>query len=116
VYGIILIGFEVNQTRGSSMGQFRCPKCGKQMLRRIIHSGGIVVCENRYLAAMRKLQSDIDAGREGDEFGGHVEAIIPMNPVKEEKYAKCSYCDSCKLIVVRAADRIPSSDIPNVAK
>lgn len=85
------------------------------MVDRIIHSGGIVVCEEQYLTAMRELQSEADAGRKGERHGGHCTAILPMWP-EEQKFARVNYCENCELIVAARSDQIPSDEIPAIAK
>ena len=85
------------------------------MVDRIIHSGGIVVCEEQYLTAMRTIQAEEDAGRAGHAHAGHCVPILPMWP-QEQKYARVKYCEQCVLIVVARSDQIPSSEIPAVAK
>ena len=86
------------------------------MVDRIIHSGGIVVCEEQYLIAMRELQAENDAGRgPAHRHGGHCVPILPMWP-EEQKYARVKYCERCELIVVAKSDQIPSADIPAIAK
>jgi hypothetical protein len=86
------------------------------MVDRIIHSRGIVVCEERYLTAMREIQAAEDAGRAGHADGGRCAHILPMTPMHEEKFARVKYCEACKLIIVARSDQIPSEEIPAVAK
>ena len=85
------------------------------MVDRIIHSGGIVVCEEQYLTSMRELQAERDVGRSAERHGGHVVPILPMWP-KEQKYARVRYCERCELIVVAKSDQIPPEEIPAIAK
>lgn len=85
------------------------------MLDRIIHSAGMVVCEEQYLTAMRAIQAEEDAGRAGHAHGGLCTAILPMWP-DEQKFARVKYCERCELIVVAKSDQIPSEEIPAVAK
>ena len=85
------------------------------MLDRIIHSGGIVVCEEEYLTSMRELQAESDAGRHAERHGGYVVPILPMWP-DEQKYARVKYCERCELIVVAKSDQIPLEEIPAIAK
>jgi hypothetical protein len=86
------------------------------MVRRLIHTSGIVVCEERYLVAMKELQAEADAGRRAHRDAGPVAAIVSMKPYEEQKYAYCDYCGTCHLIIVSADDVIPSDQIPRTAK
>jgi hypothetical protein len=93
-----------------------CPNCGEGMVDRIVHSSGIVVCEEQYLTAMRELQAEEDAGRgPAHRHLGHTEHVLPMWP-SEQKYARAKYCSNCKLIVVAQSDQIPPEEIPAIAK
>ena len=85
------------------------------MVDRIIHSSGIVVCEEQYLTAMRELQAEQDAKRSAHRHGGHCVPILPMWP-EEQKYARVKYCELCELIVVAKSDQIPPDEIPPIAK
>jgi hypothetical protein len=85
------------------------------MVDRIIHSGGIVVCELRYLTAMRELQAEADAGRPAYRHAGDCVSILPMSP-EGQKLAKVKYCESCELIVVAKSDQIPPNEVPEIAK
>jgi hypothetical protein len=98
------------------MHEFKCPKCGDETVKRIVHSRGIVVCMENYLALMWELQKDADAGNRSHRDLGYVEAVISMDPLDEEKYAFCNYCSKCNLLILRQADRIPSDQVPAVAK
>jgi hypothetical protein len=85
------------------------------MLDRMIHSGGIVVCEERYLVAMRELQAEADTGQTTERYGGHCIPILPMKP-DEQKFARVKFCEACVLIIVAKSDQIPSAEIPAFAK
>ncbi|HXE54921.1 MAG TPA: hypothetical protein VN541_18005 [Tepidisphaeraceae bacterium] len=86
------------------------------MVDRIVHSSGIVVCENRYLDGMWEIQRAEDKGGSGQAELGHVAPILSMTPPDEQKYARCHYCENCTLIVVSANDVIPADQVPQVAK
>jgi hypothetical protein len=92
-----------------------CPVCGKKLTHAILHSSGIVVCSEEYLAAMWALQEKADRGWGANVHAGWSEHIIPMYPF-EQKYAACYYCEQCKLAVVLQRDLIPSDEIPDIAK
>jgi hypothetical protein len=78
------------------------------MAQRIVHSRGIVVCEERYLRTMWELQAAADAGRTGAEgFGGFADHVIPMEPMDEEKFARCEYCYDCHVAVIARDGLIP---------
>jgi hypothetical protein len=85
------------------------------MVDRIIHSSGIVVCEEQYLIGMRAVQAEEAAGRAGHANLGHCIAILPKWP-EEGKYARVKYCERCVLIVVAKSDQIPPEEIPACAK
>ena len=93
----------------------KCPQCGELMSARLLHSPGIIVCEERYLQGMWELQREEDAGRTARLSLGHVEVILPMAP-EEEKYARCHYCERCELLVVSKSDEIPTDEVPRIAK
>jgi hypothetical protein len=86
------------------------------MSKRTVHSRGIVVCGAQYLEAMRQLQAEHDAGRPAERNAGFVDHVISMEPMDEEKYARCEYCSDCHLVIVARDDVIPSNEIPEIAK
>jgi hypothetical protein len=69
-----------------------------------------------YLALMWELQKDADARKQSHRDLGYVEALISMDPLDEEKYAICNYCCKCHVLILQQADRIPSDQVPPIAK
>lgn len=86
------------------------------MKRWIVHSFGMVACEPKHLAAMRRLQREADAGRSASANAGRSACILPMWPFRQQKYARCRFCEECQIVVIAAADRIPPEKIPKIAK
>jgi hypothetical protein len=82
----------------------------------VAHTAGLVVCEEKYLEAMRELQAEADQGRPARRDGGWAYGIVSMDPLGKQKYAYCEYCEQCELVVVRRADVIPDQLIPDIAK
>jgi hypothetical protein len=93
-----------------------CPRCGRPMLDRLVHSSGIVVCELKYLEGMWAIQHAEDKGKSAHRHLGNVAPIISMMPDHEQKYARCLYCEKCILIVLSADDIVPSEQVPQVAR
>lgn len=86
------------------------------MKRWIVHSFGMVACEPKHLAAMRRLQRAADRGKAASATGGRSNYILPMWPFRQQKYAHCRFCEECRIVVIAAADQIPPEKIPKIAK
>lgn len=95
---------------------YRCPRCNGEMLPRLARSYGLVVCELQFLQAMKELQAEADAGRSSHRDGGTSIAIMSLHPRTTQKFAECSFCPGCALVVIAKADVLPDEDIPSIVR
>ena len=93
-----------------------CPRCGKSIQECIVHSSGIVVTGHHALQALRELQAEVECGRSATRNAGWSDAIIPMYPPGEQKYARCHYCHECQLVVVAKSDILNDDEVPPIAR
>ncbi|MCZ2109202.1 MAG: hypothetical protein LC118_06515, partial [Dehalococcoidia bacterium] len=82
----------------------------------MLHSSGVVVTNLEYLGVLRELQREAESRGTAHRDAGWAEAIIPMYPLDEQKYAYCWHCKKCSVVVVSRHDIVPSDQIPDIAK